>query len=209
MMDIGPLKILLDAHKEEFERYSELLIKWNRTYNITAISNPREIIEKHFLDSLTPLKYLPERGSLLDIGTGGGFPGVPLKIVHPALSVSLIDSVQKKCRFCENIVRELGLNDVKVIHGRAENKTVENSAGKFDVIISRAALELKDFIKIGHNYLKNAGSILISMKGDNIKNELNNSHRILNEKKMEIKEIEEYFLNKNIGKRNLIVIGAK
>ncbi len=194
-MDINNL---LEQYRPEFETYLRLLLKWNKAYNLTAITSPNEVWEKHFYDSLAPLKLLPKAGTLLDIGAGAGFPGIPLKIARPALSVTLLDAVDKKCLFCETVVRELGLKDVKVVHGRAEDKKTQGSLGKFDAVISRATFSLKKYISIARPYLKE-GAILIAMKSVNVQKEVA-------EAGIKTSALEEYSLPKSGAKRYLVLL---
>jgi 16S rRNA (guanine527-N7)-methyltransferase len=163
-MDIEGSRQLLALHGKTFDLYFRLLVKWNKAYNLTAITKRDEVFEKHFIDSLAPLDILPAKGRLLDIGAGAGFPGIPLKIVRPSLSVTLLDAVDKKCLFCEAVVRELGLKDIDVVHGRAEDKAVTTKLGKFDVVISRATFKLPELVKMAVPYLKDGGK-MIAMKG--------------------------------------------
>lgn len=194
-MDINNL---LEQHRPEFETYLRLLLKWNKAYNLTAIISKGEVWEKHFYDSLAPLKLLPESGALLDIGCGAGFPGIPLKIVRPALSVTLLDAVDKKCLFCETVVRELGLKDVKVVHGRAEDKKIQEKLGRFDVVISRATFSLKKYITIARPYLKD-GATLMAMKSVNVQKELV-------EAGVKAAKLEEYSLPTSGAKRYLVLL---
>jgi 16S rRNA (guanine527-N7)-methyltransferase len=192
-MDINNI---LNRHKPEFERYLKLLLKWNKAYNLTAVTSPDEVREKHFYDSLAPLKDLPDRGTLLDIGCGAGFPGIPLKLARPALSVMLLDAVDKKCLFCEAVIRELGLKDINVVHGRAEDKKIQERLGRFDAVISRAAFPLKRYIAMARPYLKE-GSSLIAMKGAGVQKELA-------EAGVKASRLEEYSLPKSGARRYII-----
>ena len=141
------------------------LINWNRKINLTAITNPRDIAIKHFLDSLAPAGFIPDRARLLDIGSGGGFPGIPLKILKPSISVLLIDGVRKKVNFLKHVLRTLSLENIKALQIRAENllKNPE-CANSFDVIISRALSDLEPFVKNALPLLAKQGTI-IAMKG--------------------------------------------
>ena len=150
---------------EDFERYLKELLKWNQKINLTAIRSEKEIILKHFVDSLSVYPYLKQRSSVLDIGSGAGFPGIPLKMVRPSLEMTLIDSVRKKVDFQRHIIRVLGLRGMEAIHGRVQDRNVlENLGGRFDVIVSRAFSDLRTFLLLASPFLKERGRV-IAMKG--------------------------------------------
>ncbi|MDO8493949.1 MAG: 16S rRNA (guanine(527)-N(7))-methyltransferase RsmG [Deltaproteobacteria bacterium] len=149
---------------ESFDRFLKLLLKWNQTYNLTAITNENEIQIKHFEDSLAPLPFLPAKCRLLDIGCGAGFPGIPLKIKRPDLEIILLDSQRKRIAFCEAAIRELHLKDISAIHGRAEDKKIQQQLGCFDIVISRATFSLEKFLALTLPFTKKNGTA-IAMKG--------------------------------------------
>ncbi|WP_029520945.1 16S rRNA (guanine(527)-N(7))-methyltransferase RsmG [Persephonella sp. IF05-L8] len=157
---------------KKFEKYLELLSKWNRVYNLTSIRKKEEIITKHFLDSLTLVKVFErtdisvEGKKIADLGSGGGFPGVPVKIYYGnKIDMYLIEAVQKKCIFLEMLRRELEL-DYKVLCDRAENINQ-----KFDIVLSRATGDTFDVLKWGKDLLKEGGYLII-MKGKKVEEEL-------------------------------------
>ncbi|PIR17052.1 MAG: 16S rRNA (guanine(527)-N(7))-methyltransferase RsmG [Deltaproteobacteria bacterium CG_4_10_14_0_2_um_filter_43_8] len=201
-MELKTLEQLLIAHKEEFNIYERLLLKWNKAYNLTSITDHKEIWEKHFLDSMAPLQYLIHKRSLLDVGTGGGFPGIPLKIAHPLLSVTLLEPTEKKCLFCEAVIRELGLKTISVVHGRAEDKDVIEKLGGFEAVISRATFELGKLTELCRPYLKNERSIIVSMRGKDDK------ETILNSPGLKVTKVERYTLPSSDSKRSLIICGS-
>ena len=124
---------------ELFLTYIEELTRWNRKINLTKITDPSKIVTRHFLDSLTVCRYLKGTKRLLDIGTGAGFPGLPVKIAMPEVEVTLMDSVEKKVFFLKSIIRTLGLSGVRAVHARAEDAAViEELEGSFDCVVSRA-----------------------------------------------------------------------
>lgn len=149
-----------------FSIHASELIYWNRKINLTAITNPRDIAIKHFLDALAPAGYLPDGARLLDIGSGGGFPGIPLKIFKPSISALLIDGVRKKINFLKHVIRIAGLENIEARHIRTENLLKDSEyATSFDVIISRAASDLSTFVKSALPLLAKQGTI-IAMKGE-------------------------------------------
>jgi 16S rRNA (guanine527-N7)-methyltransferase len=161
---------LTEGRVEAFDHYLRELLKWNQKINLTAIRSEKEIVLKHFLDSLSVVPHLSEISSLLDIGSGAGFPGIPLKMVCPSLEVTLIDSVQKKVDFETHIIRTLGLKGIKAIHGRIQDKGIlKELGGQFDGVIARAFSNLENLLKLGHPFLKKGG-ILLAMKGREIEN---------------------------------------
>jgi 16S rRNA (guanine527-N7)-methyltransferase len=157
---------------EAFELYLAELLKWNRKINLTAIRSEKGIVLRHFLDSLSVYPYLPEGSCILDIGSGAGFPGIPLKIIQPAFEVTLIDSVRKKVDFQRHILRMLGLKGTGAIHGRVQdNGILRDLAGRFDIILSRAFSDLQTILALGFPFLK-AGGTVIAMKGKMDDNEM-------------------------------------
>ncbi len=151
---------------ETFDLYLQELLKWNRKINLTAIRSEKGIVLKHFLDSLSAHPYLPKHSSILDIGSGAGFPGIPLKIIQPTLEMTLIDSVRKKVDFQRHIIRTLGLKGVETIHGRVQDKEIYQSLGeRFEVILSRAFSDLQTLLTLSFPFLREGGMV-IAMKGE-------------------------------------------
>lgn len=150
---------------DQFATHSLELMKWTTKTNLTSITDPLEIAVKHFLDSIAPAPIIPPDASLLDIGSGGGFPGIPLKILMPSLSVTLIDASRKKVSFLKHLIRMLDLDNIKVFHVRAEDLSGNNIFEKtYDVIISRALSSMVDFVQMSWPLLTKEGFI-IAMKG--------------------------------------------
>jgi 16S rRNA (guanine527-N7)-methyltransferase len=157
---------LNEKEVEAFDLYLRELLKWNQKINLTAIRSEKGIVLKHFLDSLSVYPYLSKAASLLDVGSGAGFPGIPLKIVQPSLEITLIDSVRKKVDFQRHILRMLGLKGVQAIHGRVQDKEIlQGLTGQFDAVISRAFSDLQTFLLLAFPFLKKGG-ILLVMKGE-------------------------------------------
>lgn len=146
--------------QEKLLAYLALLQKWNKVYNLTAIRDPLEMVTLHLLDSLSVLPYVKTK-NLLDVGSGGGLPGIVLAICKPDLQVTTIDTVQKKAIFMRQVKGELGLSNLEVVHGRVENYQPHE---KFEVIISRAFSEIALFIKLTQHLLTENGQWL-AMKG--------------------------------------------
>jgi 16S rRNA (guanine527-N7)-methyltransferase len=149
-----------------FDLYLRELLKWNQKINLTAIRSEKGIVLKHFLDSLSAHPYLPKICTLLDIGSGAGFPGIPLKIVQNSLGVTSIDSTRKKVDFQRHIIRMLGLKRIEAVHGRVQDKEILQSiGGQFDIVISRAFSDLRTLLMLSIPFLKTGGKVL-AMKGD-------------------------------------------
>jgi 16S rRNA (guanine527-N7)-methyltransferase len=164
---------LHDKEVEAFALYLGELLKWNQKINLTAIRTEKGIVLKHFLDSLSVSPYLSKTASLLDIGSGAGFPGIPLKIVHPSLEISLIDSVRKKIDFQRHIIRMLGLKGIEATHGRIQDQEiVQSMTGQFEAVISRAFSDLQTLLLLAFPFLKKGG-ILLAMKGHLEEEEIN------------------------------------
>ena len=160
------LGIQIDRGKiDQFGIHAFELIEWTRKINLTAISDPLEIAVKHFLDSIAPVPIIPPDISLLDIGSGGGFPGIPLKIMIPSLSVTLIDASRKKVSFSKHVIRMLGLDNIEACHVRAEDLPRDSIFNNtYDVIVSRALSSIADFVQMSLPLLAKDGFI-IAMKG--------------------------------------------
>jgi 16S rRNA (guanine527-N7)-methyltransferase len=151
---------------EAFDLYLRELLKWNQKINLTAIRSERGIVLKHFLDSLSVHPYLPEYSSILDIGSGAGFPGIPLKITRPNLEMTLIDSVRKKVDFQRHIIRMLGLKGMEAIHGRVQDKGIlQRLGGRFHVTLSRAFSDLRTLLILSFPFLEERGWV-IAMRGN-------------------------------------------
>ena len=168
--------------KKRFSEYKELLKKWNKKFNITAITDDIEIDVKHFLDSLTPFKteLFEGKKKIIDIGTGGGFPGIPLKIVNNDLDITLMDSLNKRIRFLDMVIEELEFDNIEAIHGRAEelSRTPEYRE-QYDICISRAVASLDTLSEYCIPFVK-VGGYFVSMKGPGYEEELKDSYGAIN-----------------------------
>ena len=146
----------------QFARHARMVIAWNQKFNLTAITEPVEMAVKHFLDSVAPFAHIPPEGRILDIGTGGGFPGIPLKILRPAQPMTLIDGTRKKINFLKQVIRTLGLEKIEALHLRAEAMaTMASHIGRYDVIVSRAVSDVKEVVRFADPLLGDGGRVLV------------------------------------------------
>lgn len=179
---VEELELSLDERQFlEFKKYKELLLEWNQKINITAITDGEEVDIKHFLDSLTPaLTELFNGGEkIIDVGTGGGFPGLPLKIWNKDLEVTLLDSLNKRIKFLEIVIDQLGLEGVKAVHGRAEFLSREKEYREvYDICISRAVASLDTLSEYCLPFVKQGGHF-ISMKGPDVEEEVGESKKAI------------------------------
>lgn len=162
----GSQKLGLDLSDDilnQLLQYQDLLLLWNKAYNLTAIRTPKDMLVKHLLDSLSIIPYLPA-GRLLDIGTGGGMPGFIIALVQPERECVLLDSNGKKIRFLRQITADMKLSNVKPIQTRIEDSDLPQQLGTFEVVTSRAFASLLDFVTLGKPFLSQTG-VFAAMKG--------------------------------------------
>lgn len=146
----------------QFAMHAQWLMEWNRKINLTAITDSEEVGVKHFLDAVAPMAHIPDEGHLLDMGTGGGFPGIPLKIMRPAQPMTLIDSVRKKISFVKHVIRHLSLENIEALHTRAEDMVKPGSdRGKYDVVVCRALADVEGAVNLALPLLKPSGKIVL------------------------------------------------
>lgn len=158
-------KIELDDHQLwQFETYMHLLQEWNQKMNLTAITEEDQVWEKHFYDSLLPFSEM-EFTSLCDVGSGAGFPGIPVKIVHPDVEMTLLEPIQKRCRFLNTVIETLELKNVHVLSERAEDHAKKNRE-KYDVVTARAVANLPVLMELCVPLMK-VGGTFIALKGKN------------------------------------------
>ena len=186
--------------------YMNLLVEWNEKINLTAITNPDEIIIKHFIDSVTINEFIEKNSKIIDIGTGAGFPGIPLKIVREDISITLMDSLNKRIVFLEEIIKKLDLKKVETVHARAEelgnNKLYRQ---KFDYATSRAVAPLNYLLEYMMPFVK-VGGYCICMKGSNIEEELKEAESAIIKLGGKIENIWNFKLPETDIERNIISI---
>ncbi len=202
-------KIDIDINEEQINKfydYMNLLIEWNKKINLTAITDYNEIILKHFVDSLTINKCIKENNYVVDVGTGAGFPGIPLKIIRDDIKIVLVDSLNKRINFLNEVIKELNLKNIETVHARAEefgkNKKYRQ---KFDIATSRAVANLSTLSEYMIPLVKINGRC-ICMKGKEIKEELKDSLNAIKVLGGKVENVEEFELADNDINRSIIYI---
>lgn len=201
------IDILLNQEQiNQFYLYMQILLEWNEKINLTAITKPEEIILKHFVDSITIAKYLKSNAKIIDVGTGAGFPGIPLKIIRQDIEVTLLDSLNKRVNFLNEVIEKLALPKIQAIHSRAEEagkskKYREN----FDIATSRAVANLSTLAEYLLPFVKQGGQV-IAMKGATIEEELEASQKAIKVLGGKIKKIDTFCLPKSDIDRNVIIL---
>lgn len=195
-----------DEQLEMFNKYMNLLLEWNEKINLTAIVEPDEVKLKHFVDSLTVLKYINDENKIIDIGTGAGFPGIPIKIMMPNTKITLLDSLNKRINFLNIVVETLNLKNIQAIHGRAEELARNKlHREKYDIAVSRAVANLSTLVEYMLPFVK-VGGKCICMKGANVKEELDKAQNAIKELGGEIEKVDNFYLSNNDNERNIIII---
>jgi len=190
----------------QFYNYKNLVIEWNEKINLTAITDDLEFAVKHFVDSLTINKYIEQRKTIIDIGTGAGFPGIPIKILNKDNRVILFDSLNKRLKVLEDIVEKIGLTNVETLHGRAEETFKnKNHREKYDIATSRAVAALNVLAELMLPAVK-VGGICICMKGNNAEAEIEEAKRAIKELGGEIIKVEKITLPELNLERNIVII---
>ena len=191
---------------EQFYKYMNLLIEWNEKMNLTAIIEPSEIILKHFIDSITILKDIKDGSTVVDVGTGAGFPGIPLSIMNPTLKITLVDSLNKRLIFLQEVIKELNLKNVELIHARAEEfGRNKNYREKFDIATSRAVANLATLSEYLLPLVKINGQA-ISMKAGNASQEIEEAQKAIKTLGGHINRIDEFYLPQTDIARTIIII---
>lgn len=195
---------LTNEQINQFYLYMLELLEWNKKINLTAIIEPNEIIRKHFVDSLTILKYIDKNSKIIDIGTGAGFPGIPLKIAESSISMTLLDSLNKRINFLNETILKMKLKNIEAIHARAEEYAIGEKRQGYDVAVSRAVAELPTLLEYLMPYVKLKG-ICICMKGPKAEEELEKSRKAIEILGGKLEKVENIKIDENM-ERNIIVI---
>lgn len=197
---------LLKEQYGQFYAYMELLIEWNEKMNLTAITDPKEIILKHFVDSLTIAKYVKEDKSIIDMGTGAGFPGIPIKIYRKDVKVVLADSLNKRIKFLDEVIDKLKLENVETIHCRAEelgkNKQYRE---KFDYATSRAVANLSTLSEYLMPFVKLNGKCIF-MKTIEVEEELEKAKKAINTLGGKIEKVDKFEIPESDLGRSIIIV---
>lgn len=196
---------ITDKQLEQLNKYYKVLVEWNKKINLTSITEEKDVYLKHFYDSLTLFKEydLTKDVSLCDVGTGAGFPGIVLKIVFPNLKITLVDSLQKRLKFLDYVIKLLDLKDVELVHERMEDYSKQNEE-KFDIITSRAVAKTKILVEISFKALKISGHLIL-MKSS-FEEELSDAEKIIKDIGGEVINVNTFKLPIENSERALINI---
>lgn len=197
---------LTDSQLNAFETYYDMLIERNKVMNLTAITEFDEVMNKHFLDSVYLFRSIELKADykLIDIGTGAGFPGIPLKIVFPELKITLLDSLNKRVGFLNDVIDELNLNDIEAIHGRAEDIARDKAyRASYDIAVSRAVANLSTLSEYCLPFVKIGGKF-VSYKSGDCADEVDNAKAAIHLLGGKINKIDEFSYSNN--SRSFIVI---
>lgn len=192
--------------KEKLYEFMKYLIEINEKVNLTAITEEKEIVLKHFVDSIIIQKYIKKSDNVIDIGTGAGFPGIPLKIIKEENKFLLIDSLNKRINFIKQVIEKLELNKIEAVHGRAEELAQQDKYRKqYDIAVSRAVSKLNILMEYMLPFVKKGGKC-ICLKGPNIKDELEEAKKAIETLGGKIDKLDEFALPNSDIKRSIVII---
>ena len=199
-------KSITQYQVEQFAKYMDILKEWNNKINLTAIEDDREIIIKHFIDSISILPYVKDQKQrLIDVGTGAGFPGIPLKIVNENMEVTLLDSLDKRVKFLNEVIKSINISKINAVHGRAEDFGINpHYREQYDIAVARAVANLPVLLEYCLPFVKING-IFIAMKGSNTE-EFDNCTKALDILGGKIEKIEKMVLPFTNIERNVVVV---
>lgn len=200
--------ILDDVKIEKFQKYYELLVEWNEKINLTAITEKNEVATKHFLDSVLICESgkFTSGAKVIDVGTGAGFPGLPLKIFDESLNVTLMDSLGKRINFLNEVISELSLENVEAIHSRAEDLGKDkNHREQYDIAVSRAVANLSTLSELCLPFVK-VGGYFISLKGPNVENEIADAKKAIKLLGGQIEDVVNYDIPNTDLNHNMVIV---
>ena len=198
--------VLTENQLAQLKQYYELLIEWNEKMNLTALTAPEDVALKHFADSLLLLRYcdIEKEARVIDVGTGAGFPGMVIKIARPDIQLTLLDSLQKRLGFLDEVCNELGFDDVELIHSRAEDGSRTELRDSFDIAVSRAVASLNTLCEYDMPYVK-VGGRFIAMKGKEAQEEMSAAENAIHTLGGELLQKHDFILGE-AGERSIIEI---
>lgn len=207
LCDLNEINVQIDKDKtQKLYNYMKIILEWNKVMNLTSITEPKDIITKHFEDSLTINRYIKNNCKLIDVGTGAGFPGIPLAIFRKEINITLLDSLNKRINFLNEVIKSLELNNCMAIHGRAEDLGKNNEyREQYDVAVSRAVAPLNVLLEYLLPLVK-VGGICICMKGPKIEEEINTINNALKKLGGKVEEKNNIKLHNQEIERNIVII---
>lgn len=202
-MDILPYQNLIDKHRASFETYFEELVSYNEKVNLTAITEKHDVFTKHFLDSILAIDAIPVNSTVVDVGTGAGFPSLPIKIVRPDVEITMVDSLNKRVNFLNLVCQKLKIKATNV-HARAEDFAINNRE-KFDVAVARAVAKMNTLLEYLLPLVK-VGGLVIAYKGSNVGEEFAEAENAMNILGGKVVKSIRFDLPNNYGERNIVII---
>lgn len=195
---------LNDFQIEQFEKYFSMLIETNKVMNLTAITEEDDVAVKHFLDSALPEKFFPQNSTVIDIGSGAGFPALPLKIVRPDLKITMVDSLNKRIGFLNDVIEKLNIEGANAVHSRAED-FAKNNREKFDVAVARAVAPLNTLVEYLLPFVKVGGACII-YKSSKLAEELKDSQKAIEILGAKVEKIEKYYIEEKELEREILIL---
>lgn len=202
-MNIEKQKKLIKDNEKIFNLYFEKLVSYNEKVNLTAITEKNQVFDKHFLDSILPVDTIKQNASMVDVGTGAGFPSLPIKIVRPDINLTMVDSLNKRITFLQELTKELEIDTIN-IHARAEDFALNNRE-KFDVAVARAVARLNTLLEYLLPLVKVGGTVL-AYKGTSAEEEIEEAKNAISILGGRVKQILHFDLPNGQGERNIVVI---